>query len=166
MKHCIIFPALATGLFFLVSCNNSSTAKENDKDISAFDLASSRKSIEESNKAWTENLAKGDAAGIGALYTSDARLMAPGTPAVEGREKITEYISGLINIGIRDFRPVTTSVWGNETLIGEEGTWTLNDSNGLELDHGKYLVLWKKEDGKWKIFRDCWNSDVPPPAPR
>ena len=26
------------------------------------------------------------------------------------------------------------------------------------VDKGNYIVVWKKDDGKWKIFRDIWNS--------
>ena len=25
----------------------------------------------------------------------------------------------------------------------------------------KYIVLWKKEDGRWKLFRDIFNSNLP-----
>ena len=28
-------------------------------------------------------------------------------------------------------------------------------------DKGKYIVIWKKEDGKWKIHRDLSNTDLP-----
>lgn len=35
------------------------------------------------------------------------------------------------------------------------------DKDGKQLDKGKYIVLWKKEEGKWKLFRDCYNSDLP-----
>jgi len=30
---------------------------------------------------------------------------------------------------------------------------------------GKYLVLWKKENGKWKLHRDISNSDLPVVTP-
>jgi len=28
-------------------------------------------------------------------------------------------------------------------------------------DHGKYLEVWKKVDGKWKCSSDAYNSDTP-----
>ncbi len=31
------------------------------------------------------------------------------------------------------------------------------------VDKGKYIVVWKKENGDWKVWRDIWNSDNPPP---
>ena len=49
-------------------------------------------------------------------------------------------------------------------MIVEEGKWTMADEDGNGYDHGKYLILWKMEDGKWKKFRDCHNSDIYPVA--
>ncbi|HUH06673.1 MAG TPA: selenium-binding protein SBP56-related protein [Egibacteraceae bacterium] len=31
------------------------------------------------------------------------------------------------------------------------------------LDRGKIMVLWKNEEGVWKMHRHTWNSSVPPP---
>ncbi len=39
--------------------------------------------------------------------------------------------------------------------------FTFSDKDEKELEKGKYIVLWKKEEGKWKLFRDCYNSDMP-----
>jgi ketosteroid isomerase-like protein len=33
--------------------------------------------------------------------------------------------------------------------------------DGTIADKGKYIVVWKKEDGKWKLHRDLSNSDLP-----
>jgi ketosteroid isomerase-like protein len=32
------------------------------------------------------------------------------------------------------------------------------------LDKGKYIVIWKQEDGQWKLHRDIFNSSMPPPG--
>jgi hypothetical protein len=29
------------------------------------------------------------------------------------------------------------------------------------LDQGKYIVIWKREKGQWKLHRDIFNSSVP-----
>jgi hypothetical protein len=31
------------------------------------------------------------------------------------------------------------------------------------LDHGKYIVVWRNADGKWKLLRDLFSTNVPPP---
>jgi hypothetical protein len=30
---------------------------------------------------------------------------------------------------------------------------------------GKYLVHWRRVDGRWLLMEDIWNDDAPPPAP-
>jgi ketosteroid isomerase-like protein len=35
----------------------------------------------------------------------------------------------------------------------------LKDIDAKILDDGKYLVLWKKTPGGWKMYRDCFNSN-------
>ena len=37
----------------------------------------------------------------------------------------------------------------------------MTSQDGKHLDHGKYLVFYKKEGGRWKIYRDIWNSSMP-----
>jgi ketosteroid isomerase-like protein len=60
----------------------------------------------------------------------------------------------------------TTDLWGYDDLLTEVGTYTLTSKDGKEVDKGKYIDLWKMEDGKWKLHRDIFNSDLPcPPAP-
>ena len=68
-------------------------------------------------------------------------------------------------MGSPDFKLEATEVWGDENMVEEVGVYTFNDANGTTLDKGKYICLWKMEDGKWKIYRDIFNSDMPAPPP-
>ena len=45
--------------------------------------------------------------------------------------------------------------------ITEEGLFEIKTKDDVQIDKGKYIVLWKKEDGKWKLHRDLSNSDLP-----
>ena len=49
----------------------------------------------------------------------------------------------------------------------EEGnwTWTAPTPKGEQKDNGKFLVIWQKIGGTWKVVQDMWNSDNPPPIP-
>ena len=66
--------------------------------------------------------------------------------------------SGITKVGLK-----TEAVYGNEDMVAEEGVVNLyvKDQNVAE---EKYIVLWKKEDGKWKMFRDISNSNLPATA--
>ena len=41
------------------------------------------------------------------------------------------------------------------------GRYSLMGADGQELDHGKYLVVWKRVGDGWKMHRDIFNSSVP-----
>jgi len=156
-----------TSLF--IACN-SNTAEESSTNTttenetnSSFDLAAAKKSIEEANVVFSDFVKKGDTVGVASLYTSDGKVMGSNMPAVSGRAAIQSAFSGMLSMGIAGIILTTTEVWGTEALVSEEGTYSLSDKSGKEIDKGKYIVLWKMEDGKWKLFRDCFNSDLPCP---
>ena len=46
----------------------------------------------------------------------------------------------------------------------EVGTYTLPGEGGKMLDVGKYVVVWKRVGGQWKLHRDIWTTSVPAPG--
>ena len=152
-------------LFAFTSCGDKSSGSADTKTTEpSFDLVAARKSIDEANQSLSDFLKKGDSTAFAGLYCSDAKVMAPEGPAVVGRDAIKSTIGYFYNIGLTGMNLKTSDVWGSEALIGEEGTYSLSMSDGKEADHGKYIVLWKMEDGKWKLFRDIFNTDIPKSA--
>ena len=43
----------------------------------------------------------------------------------------------------------------------EVGKYTLLGRGGQTLDSGKYVVIWRQEDGQWKLHRDIFNTSLP-----
>ena len=126
-----------------------------------FDLANAKKEIEAANREVSEFMAKGDSAGLASCYGTEGVLMLNNMPAIKGKENLTKVWGGFINAGIGAIELNTTEVWGDENFITEEGTFVLKAKDSSQLDKGKYLVLWKKENGKWRFHRDISNSDLP-----
>jgi ketosteroid isomerase-like protein len=143
---------VATTLF---SCKETATPKPE------FDLANAKKEIEAANETLTNAIAKGDTVAVGNSYTMDAKFLESNIPAVVGRAKIQNLWAGYINMGATKLKLTTLEVWGNENLITEEGTYDYKSKEDKPLGIGKYMVIWKKEDGKWKLHRDMANSDLP-----
>jgi ketosteroid isomerase-like protein len=172
MRNKLLTNAMLTGaiiiLFAFTSCGDKTSKSadaENKTNEQSFDLAAAKKVVEEGNQSLMDLLKKGDSTGFANLYCSDAKIMAPEGPPVAGRDAIRSLIGSFVNIGLTDMSLKTIDVWGSEALVGEEGTVRFAFKDGKEYDHGKYIVLWKMEDGKWKLFRDIFNTDVaPPPA--
>ena len=50
---------------------------------------------------------------------------------------------------------------GTAGLLAETGTYEMYGDNNKTLDKGKYVVVWKQENGQWKIYRDIWNTSMP-----
>jgi len=154
-------PALVVIAAMLLTTSCSAPQKDTPP---AFDLTAAKQEIEAANRNFMEVLSKGDSVGLANCYTSDAKFMSPNAPAFVGRSNIQTAIAGFINAGITKAELKAVEVWGTADLLAEEGELTLATKDGVQVDKGKYIVLWKKEDGKWKLFRDCVNSDLPVPA--
>lgn len=157
--------AISAALF--ISCTN--TANESSTDTatsnqtkSSFDLAAVRKTIDSTNTVFFDLVAKGDSVGLASMYTTDGKLMPPNNPAATGKSQIQSTFAGMFaELGSIQVTPIITGVWGTEDLVAEEGTFIMK-KDGKEIDKGKYMALWKMEDGKWKLFRDMFSSDNPP----
>jgi uncharacterized protein (TIGR02246 family) len=129
---------------------------------SAFDLQQARREIDGINRRYCETLRRGDAAGLMNFFAEDARSLQSNAPAYEGRAKIQATYEGLVAAGATELTLTTLGLWGNEAMLSEEGTYVFADKGGREFDRGKYIVLWKRIGADWKLFRDCFNSDLPP----
>lgn len=140
------------------SCNEKPTAEATP--ATQFDLAKAKAEIEQANKDFMALVAAGDSVGLANSYTADARFMIAGAPPVVGRANIQTAMSNIVQSGITGIDLRLENVYGTEALLAEEGELTLfagDDAVAVE----KYIVLWKKEDGKWKLFRDISNSNLP-----
>ena len=159
-KISLLTSILLIGFTMLSGCNNADTSKTTTENKSNFDLTVARKEIEEANRNFMDLVAKGDSVGLANAYTTDAKFMSAGAPAVVGRANIQKAMSGIVKSGITKVDLRLKEVFGTEDLIAEEGELTLYVKNDA-VSEEKYIVLWKKEDGKWKLFRDIFNSNLP-----
>lgn len=128
-----------------------------------------RAALEATNTRYVNMLNKGDVAGFARVYDADAAVLAPNMETMNGQPAIAKWWQGGWDAGVRDARLATVEVFphGNEaTEIGRYEIDVPMPGGGVTRDHGKYMVLWKRNaKGEWKWHRDIWNSDVAPPAP-
>lgn len=118
-----------------------------------------RAQIEKLGQAWQSAYNAGDAAAVTALYTTDAKLMVPGSEPGSGPKAIQELIAADIALGGK-LALTTKDVVGFGDYALETGGWVATSPDGKHLDHGPYMTLYKKADGGWKIYRDTWNSSM------
>lgn len=68
-------------------------------------------------------------------------------------------------MGVRNIKITTQEVMGGAETVSEMGSYEMFGDKNMSLDKGKFIVVWKQENGKWKMHRDVWNSDIMPPTP-
>lgn len=115
-------------------------------------------SIKAANKALAAELAKGNSAAISKMYTKTAKLMAPNMDFVKGTKAIAGFWQAAIGMGVKGGALKTLEVEQHGPTAIEVGTYMLSGEGGAVLDEGKYIVVWKKEGGQWKLSRDIYNS--------
>ena len=121
-------------------------------------LSDPKETIIAANKKFMEIFNKGTA-GIIDLYATDAELYPPNSDALKGTA-IGTYWKGGFDMGIKNVKLETISADSAGDHIVETGKYTLAGADGKTIDFGKYMVIWKKEKGEWKLFKDIWNTSV------
>ena len=117
--------------------------------------------IHEGNKRFVQAVRAGDSATMPSLYTRDAKILPPNRDAVVGADAIAQFWRAFSELGIAEARPVTLEVIPMGDYALEVGDTSVFGKEGALVDRGKIMVLWKNEEGVWKMHRDTWNSSVP-----
>jgi uncharacterized protein (TIGR02246 family) len=115
--------------------------------------------IERANAKWIELFNKGDFAGVGSLYTTDATAFPPGSPMVHGEAAIGAMWKGMAE-KVGDPKLTTLDVRSlGPSAAREIGTFALKTKgpNPQEVT-GKYVVVWEKVGNDWKLAADIWND--------
>jgi uncharacterized protein (TIGR02246 family) len=120
-----------------------------------------RNDIRRADDAFEKHFNQGDAAGVAELYTNDGMLLPTGSDFIQGKEAIRDFWQGAINLGIKEARLDILEVELQGDAAIEVGRYQLKGAGGEVMDQGKYIVIWKQEQGEWKLYRDIWNTNRP-----
>lgn len=149
--------------FIFSSCNEQDKI-EIQKSASAFDIKQGEASILQSNQHFMKSFKGGDSVNVSNCFTQDAKLLVPNQPAITGKDNIVHFFSNMMKKDIEDIDLHTSNIWGDSSILAEEGTYHASGKEKSLIDKGKYIVLWKTEAGNWKMYRDIWASDLPDSA--
>lgn len=160
-----IFSFFAIIILLITSCNTASENKAADGTAtSSFNLDSVKAAITSSNQLFADAFVKGDSTLLIDRYASDGCLLPADMHTLCGHQEIATFYRGAYEMGVRNVKLNTTQLYGEGDYVTEEGTYEIFAAENKFIDKGKFLVLWKKTDAGWKMFRDIFNSDNPPPA--
>ena len=152
----ILFIILAA---YVAGCNSTPTS--NAPTPTSFNLDSVKAYITEMNKSYGQRFKTNDTAFYKERYCKDAAVYSPNVPAVFGIDSIISFFYGGGNNTEAIIELPSGNIYGNADLVVEDGTYNFPDGKGGNVDKGKFIALWKQEDGKWKLYREIWNTDLP-----
>ncbi len=120
-------------------------------------------SIRSLDQQWSDAAGRHDAQAFAAFYASDGMIMPPNMEAASGSDAIQKLMGGMLadTSMTLSFQPADVNVAKAGDMAWEHGTWAFKGGSGQQLDHGKYVVVWKRgADGSWKAAADIFNSNV------
>jgi len=92
------------------------------------------------------------------VYTEDCKFMPHGTPTVEGRKGVHAIFTDERKSLADNLVLKTKEIKSGEGFAYATGIYKFKKCSKL-VDIGKYVVIWKKENGDYKIYIDIFNSD-------
>ncbi|MEP0986507.1 nuclear transport factor 2 family protein [Ekhidna sp.] len=105
-------------------------------------------------------LMNGERDKVVAMYTKDAKIFPSDRDILEG-EELANYWNPPGERSWKTtkhrFMAVEIKIMGDEAY--DYGYYEGTSTNGEQTSDwkGKYVVIWRKEDGVWKIYLDIWN---------
>jgi ketosteroid isomerase-like protein/dienelactone hydrolase len=116
-----------------------------------------RAAVDEGNRKFGAAVGAKDYAAMAALYTENAKVLPPDMPVVTGRKAIEEFWRGAaakLGVTAATLTTVDLEVAGDTACETGEAALTL-PSGTVKV---KYLVVWRKDGGTWRLHRDMWNA--------
>lgn len=118
--------------------------------------------IAANNRAFENAVEAGNVDAIAALLAPDVVALPPDCPVVEGRDAVRQLWEAAIREhGMTSCRITTETldVVGDMASDVGHATMTMTPPGGKsETARIKYLVVWKRLNGKWLLHRDIWNA--------
>jgi ketosteroid isomerase-like protein len=152
--------ALAVAIGLLTSCN-----KPAEQAASTFDIEKVKAAIGEEQQKFTDALFKADSVAYSMVIHSQGIVFPPNMEPITGREKLVSFAYHSFKAGVGGVALQTTEIWGNPDVVIATGTYDLKGKDGSTIDKGKYIEVWKDDNGQWKLYRDMWNSSMPMQMP-
>ncbi len=119
----------------------------------AFAQANEAAELEAVQEQYRQAWQRGDLDAVMAFWTPDAKVLGPGS-VVAGTQAIRASLEQSVKLGIRDLRHIDREVYGNGSTVVEITQSVAYDQAGKELVSLRYMTLWQKAGGRWRIHRE------------
>jgi uncharacterized protein (TIGR02246 family) len=130
------------------------------------DIEAIRSLSQEISRTWNEN----DFEGWMASIDDDAMILLANGPTLKGIEEIRALYSNSFSLNSFDVTSTTEEIHVEGDIAFSRDTWvgSINPKDGGEpivFDNKAIFIYKKQADGSWKIWRNIYNSNIPPSPP-
>jgi uncharacterized protein (TIGR02246 family) len=125
--------------------------------------------LKDNEARWNREFVAKDLEKLAAHYADDAVLVAPGMPAISGRDAIRKMLTDMLQdpaLSLK-FQVSRVEVSSSGDLGFTQGSYqmTMTDPASKQVmhDRGSYVTTYRKQpDGAWKAIADIASSEIPP----
>lgn len=148
--------------FCILSCSigNSDNTPAIGTENASFDKQWAHSFIDSINSRFSEQFAAGDSTALASHYWPDSEILLSNSEAIKGPDILSAWGS-MTRMGIKEFNFTTTDLKGDAQFLIETGKYEMKDDKNTLVDKGKYVVVWEKRNGEWKLYRDIGNTSLP-----
>lgn len=119
------------------------------------------KEIKAADAAWAKAANAKDFDALADLYGAGAMVMPPGHASVSGHANIAAFWKAALGpVSKVELQYLDTHGMGAYAF--RTGTASMLDAKGAVLETVKFVEVWHREPGGWKLYRDIFNANPPP----
>jgi uncharacterized protein (TIGR02246 family) len=159
----LIVPVVASALAF------SACAQPAPAVVAKPDLAAAEKAVRDADARWLKAAESRDAASEAAVFASDGVAYREHVDPLVGPAAFQAY-----QVKFRGENPSAKSTWSTDTItVAEGGDLAIQTGEyrisglgpkGDRQDRGRFLTVWKKVNGEWKVAHDIGSTTMPEAA--
>jgi ketosteroid isomerase-like protein len=131
--------------------------------------ATSLADLDAARAAFVDAVRRHEPATIAGLYSARARVVAPGADVLRGRADVAAFWGAGMETGVTDVELVPEDVELLPSTALEVGRYVLRvePEPGAEVvDRGRYLLIYRLDDGRWVRAAEMFAPDEPAPTRR
>jgi len=119
------------------------------------------------DEAWKAASAQRDLEGMMAIYAPDAQELLPDMLPIVGRDAIREFYRGLIEALPRfahqfEAHEIIVAESGDLAVVRGSYRFSADTLRPTEVQAGKFVGIWRRRDGDWRLQMNISNSDQAP----
>lgn len=130
--------------------------------VAPIDLEAEERAIRQASLSWSKTERSGTHDWVPEVFWEDAVLQPPGQPQLQGHAEILAFYARvkLRDSGLTRPRfPLHISASGDLAVEWGRGSVSVEEPDGPALVRFKFVTVWERRGGIWKVRLNSWNDD-------